>query len=210
MSKPICVALVEDHAATREGLARELAEASQHISSVLAVPDGETLLASPRLGEVDVALVDLRLPGLTGAQTITRLGEVAPRVRAVVLTAIDESKSVFEVIASGAVGYLLKSEPFERLLSAVLEAADRQHPFSSRVAGYLLTQLRPAAAPELSPREKELAAALAEGLSYADCASRLGIALGTVQHHVKNLYRKLDVNSKQEVRSWVQRHAPSL
>ena len=123
------------------------------------------------------------------------------------LTVFDDASSVFDAIGAGAVGYLLKSEPLDRVLSAISEAADRQHPVSSRVAVYLLTQVRPPTTSPLSDREHELASALAEGLSYSDCASRLGIALGTVQHHVKSIYRKLDVNSKQEVRTWVQRYA---
>lgn len=207
MTRPVHVALVEDHHATRETLAGELRAAVEHIGSVLAVADGESLLSAPGLAGVEVALVDLRLPGMSGAAVISRLGEVAPHIRAVALTVFDDAPSVFEVISAGAVGYLLKTEPFDRLLQAIAEAAERQHPVSSRVAGYLLTQLRPGTPPLLTERELELAAVLSEGASYADCASRLDIALGTVQHHVKSIYRKLDVNSKQEVRAWMQRNA---
>lgn len=189
-------------------MVKELEGARDHIASVLVAPTGEALLASPALAQVEVALVDLCLPGISGAQTITRLTEVAPRVRSVALTVFDDASSVFDAIGAGAVGYLLKTEPFDRLLQAIVEAADRQHPVSARVAGYLLNQLGRDSTSPLTERELELALVLAEGASYADCASRLQIALGTVQHHVKSIYRKLDINSKQEVRSWVQRRAP--
>lgn len=208
MKRPVRVGLVEDHQATREAMQRELTAATEQVACLHSFGDGESLLASPRLSEIEVALIDLHLPGIAGAETIRRLSELAPHVRAVALTVFDDAPNVFEVIGAGAVGYLLKSEPLERLLTAIAEAADEQHPVSSRVAGYLLTQVRPAAVSPLSDREQELAALLAEGASYADCGSRLGIALGTVQAHVKNIYRKLDVNSKVEVRAWVQRHAP--
>jgi DNA-binding NarL/FixJ family response regulator len=207
-NKPVHVALVEDHQGTREALEAELRRAVSQVASVVAVQDGETCLALPRLRSIDVALVDLRLPGISGAETIRRLASVAPQVRAIALTVFDDGPTVLEAIGAGAVGYLVKSEPSERLLLAISEAAANQHPISSRVAGYLLTQLRVPAASPLTERELELASILAEGASYAEAAASLGIAIGTVQAHVKSIYRKLDVNSKSEVRTWLQRHAP--
>lgn len=208
-NRPVHVALVEDHEATRQALAAELRSASSQVASVVAFADGEACLAMPRLQTIEVALVDVRLPGISGSETIRRLTKVAPAIRSIALTVFEDGPTVLEVIGAGAVGYLLKSEPRERLLLAIGEAAAKQHPISSRVAGYLLTQLRVPAASPLTERELELASILAEGASYAEAAARLGIALGTVQAHVKSIYRKLDVNSKSEVRTWLQRHAPS-
>lgn len=207
MYRPVHIALVEDHQATREALTRQLRSATDRVASVVAFPDGASMLAAP-LGSVEVALVDLRLPGISGAETIARLSEVAPHLRAVALTVLDDVPSLTEAIGAGAVGYLLKSEPLERVVHAITEAAAQQHPVSSRVAGYLLTLLRPPASP-LTERELELAGVLADGASYQDAADRLGIALGTVQQHVKKLYRKLDVNTKDEVRAWVRRNTPN-
>lgn len=204
MAGSVRVALVEDHAATREALVRGLGDFSDRVQVVKAVPDAEAFFASLKRMSIDVALVDLRLPGTDGYAVIRSLGEQAPSVRALALTSFNDDESVIEAIRAGAHGYLLKDEPVDRLVNALEEAAAGLHPISSRVAGFLITHARRAPAPaSLSDREEELAVALSDGLSYAECATRMGISLGTVQEYVKRLYRKLDVNSRKEVREWV-------
>ncbi len=200
---PVLVALVEDHQATRAALEAEIRAAPQ-LKLVRAVGSAEELLKGLTATPFHVALVDLHLPGLSGAELIQQVGTQLPEVRCVALSSFDDEERVIEAVRSGAYGYLLKDEPHARLVQAVTEAAAGEHPVSSRVAGFLFTQARRAPAPvALSDREEELARALAEGDSYAECAQRMGIALGTVQDYVKRLYRKLDVNSKKEVRAWV-------
>ncbi|MBX7097730.1 MAG: response regulator transcription factor [Myxococcaceae bacterium] len=201
---PVRVALVEDHPATREALVRLLEAFPQRARLVCAVPDAESFLRSGKLKDVQVVLADLMLPGKSGSELIAELSTSAPELRCLALTAFDSEQQVLEAIRAGAYGYLLKDEPPERLVSAVEEAAAGAHPVSSRVAGFLFTHTRRAPAPvTLSDREEELARALADGLSYQECAARMGIAIGTVQDYVKRLYRKLDVSSKKEVRAWV-------
>lgn len=205
----VAVAVVEDHAATREALVAGLEEFADRIRVVTAAPDAETFFASLPTHPIKVALVDLKLPGLDGIGVIRLLGERAPEVRAVALTAFEDDQSVLDAVRAGAHGYLLKDEPLERLVRSIEEAATGAHPISSRVAGFLLTHARRAPPPvALSDREEELAVALAEGLTYAQCSERMGIALGTVQDYVKRVYRKLDIRSKREVREWVARYIP--
>lgn len=204
MPAVVKVALVEDHPATREALVRGLKDFADRVHVVAAVPDADTFFSSLDTKTIDLALVDLRLPGTDGYAVIRSLGEKAPGVRALALTSFNDDESVIEAIRAGAHGYLLKDEPMERLVQALEEAAAGAHPISSRVAGFLITHARRAPAPvTLSDREEELAVALSDGLSYAECATRMGISIGTVQEYVKRLYRKLDVNSKKEVREWV-------
>lgn len=163
-----------------------------------------------RTRSVDVALVDLGLPDLPGTVLIRELAERKPALRSIAFTAFDDDSTVLEAVHAGAHGYLLKDEPSERIVRAIEEAAEGAHPISSRVAGYLLTHARRAPPPiSLSDREEELAIALASGHSYAECAQRMGIALGTVQDYVKRVYRKLDINSKRDLREWVSRYATS-
>ena len=201
------IALVEDHEGTRAALASDLRDFASRVELVATFSNAEAFLASGSKATVDVALVDLGLPGMSGSALIRTLGEAAPAVRALALTAFDDEANVFEAIRAGAYGYLLKDEPTERLVSAIEEAVAGAHPVSSRVTGFLiLGALRAAPPVALSDREEELARAFAEGLSYAECAARMGISVGTVQDYVKRLYRKLDVSSKKEVREWVARH----
>ncbi|MFO0679951.1 MAG: response regulator transcription factor [Polyangiaceae bacterium] len=204
---PVRVALVEDHDGTRRELVASFEDHPESVRMVGAFRDAESFLKSPILSSVDVALVDIRLPGMSGIEAIRRLGESVPEVRAIVLTAFDDETNLFAALSNGAYGYLVKDDGFDRVIAAVEEAALGEHPVSSRVAGFLITRARRAPPPvHLTDREDELALALADGLSYAECAARMQIAIGTVQHHVKRLYRKLDVSSRKEVREWVQRN----
>ncbi len=189
---------------------RGLGDFSDRVQIVIAVADAAAFFSSLKRTAIDVALVDLRLPVTDGYAVIRTLGEQAPQVRTLALTSFNDDESVIEAIRAGAHGYLLKDEPMARLVQALEEAAAGSHPISSRVAGFLFTHARRAPAPvSISDREEELAVALSDGLSYAECAARMGISVGTVQEYVKRLYRKLDVNSKKEVREWVARYVKS-
>ncbi|MGQ0504353.1 MAG: response regulator transcription factor [Myxococcaceae bacterium] len=201
--------LIEDHAGTRDALVASLGDFSYRISVVGAFADAASFLSAQKVNPVDVALVDLRLPGMSGNELIRALSEQPePKIRVIALSAFADDQSVFEALRAGAHGYQLKDEPPERLVRAVEEAASGAHPLSSRITGFLVSQARHIPAPvALSNREEELAVALAEGLTYAECSERMGIAIGTVQHYVKRVYRKLDVSSKREVREWVKRYS---
>jgi DNA-binding NarL/FixJ family response regulator len=199
------VALVEDHDATREELVLALGRFAERLDLVEAFGQAEAFLASPALESVDVALVDLRLPQQTGVELIRRLAETHPQIRAIALTAFDDEQTVIDVLQAGAFGYLLKDESMVRIVSAVEEAAAGEHPVSSRIAGFLVSRLR-ADQPSisLSARETQLARELAKGRTYGECAAAMDIGIGTVQDHVKSLYRKLRVRSRAEVRTWVE------
>jgi DNA-binding NarL/FixJ family response regulator len=210
----IRVVLVEDRAAIRAEIERVLARFAERVSLVHSFADGESLVAAVAARHADrapatfaVALVDLGLPGISGFDVIEALSAHAPDVRAVALTIFDDEASVLQALQAGAYGYLLKDEPAQRLVQAIEEAAAGEHPISSRVAGFLVARVAAERTRVLlSDRETELASSLARGLTYAECATQMGIALGTVQEYVKRLYRKLDVNSRHEVRQWVSRH----
>jgi DNA-binding NarL/FixJ family response regulator len=203
----IAVAVVEDHAATREALVQGLSDFTDSVRVVSASADAKSFYASLATRPFQVALVDLKLPDADGRDVIRSLGERLPDARALALTAFDDDESVIDAIRAGAHGYLLKDEPLERLVRAIEEAASGAHPISSRVAGFLMTHARRAPPPaSLSDREEELAVYLAQGLTYVECSERMGIALGTVQDYVKRVYRKLDVSSKKAVREWVSRY----
>lgn len=210
MTAPVPIALVEDHEGTRTELMATMAAFSERVRLVSAFRDAESFLASAALQRVSVALVDLGLPRMSGVDLVRRLGEVAPHVRAVALTAFEDRATVLRALEGGAHGYLLKDEPVERVIRAVEEAAEGEHPVSARVVGFLISQVRKSKqAVTLTFREEELAVLLAEGLGYAECAEKMGIGVGTVQTYVKTLYRKLEVSSRAEVRDWVRRHRES-
>lgn len=202
------LALVEDHPATRAEMRRILSDFASRAELVDVFVDAESFLASGVEARIDVVLMDLGLPGMSGTEAIRALGATSPAVRAVALTAFDDERNLFEALRAGAHGYVLKDEPAERIVQAVEDAAAGAHPISSRVAGFLVLHARETEeSVALSAREDQLAGLLARGSTYADCAATMDVTVGTVQDYVKRLYRKLDVHSRAEVRAWVQRRA---
>lgn len=207
IQQPLRIALVEDHAGTREALMRALSGASSQVTVTGAYESAEAFLLAAARIDLDVLLVDLNLGKMNGVQLIEALHHTKPALKCVALTGLADEDAVLDAIRVGACGYLLKDEPTARIVDAVLEAAAGAYPVSSRVAGFLFRCASRAPMPvEVSPRELELAECLAQGMSYGDCGQQMGVAIGTVQMYVKRLYRKLDVDSKSGVREWFSRY----
>lgn len=199
------ILLVEDDPALASGFARALGARSggawqvQHGASVA---EGRSL---SRREAFDLAIVDLGLPDGSGIELIREL--TTGPTRAVAFTIFDDRERVLGALRAGAVGYLLKDEPVERVVTQVEECLDGHFPVSSRVARYLLELCRPIELTSpLTAREHDVLGCLERGDSYAQCAQRLGITLGTVQTHVKSLYRKLEVSTRAEATAWAARH----
>lgn len=198
------ILLVEDDAALASSFARALGARSggawqvQHAASV---SEGRAL---GRSRSFELAIVDLGLPDGSGIELIRELS--TEPLRAVAFTIFDDRERVLGALRAGAVGYLLKDEPVERVITQVEECLGGHFPVSSRVARYLLELCRPSDLESpLTTREKDVLGCLERGDSYAACAQRLGITLGTVQTHVKSLYRKLQVSSRAEATAWAVR-----
>lgn len=196
------VAVVEDDRATREGLVALIGGTAGH-RCVGAWGSVEEALHAPVAVAPRVVLLDIDLPGVPGSQGVPRLRERFPEATVVMLTVYDAEESVFESIVNGASGYLLKSTPPARLLEALAEAADGGAPMTPVIAGRVLAMLRagslparPRAAIELTDAQRRLLALLAEGHGYRGAAEAMGISPNTVRNHVRAVYDKLHVHSK--------------
>ncbi|MBX3234485.1 MAG: response regulator transcription factor [Labilithrix sp.] len=155
---------------------------------------------------IDLAIVDLGLPDASGVDVIAELAQRTPPIRALAFTVFDDRATVLAAVEAGAVGYLLKDDPVDRVIAQIEECLDGHTPVSSRVARYLFDLGRKPADVALTDREEEVLACLRRGSTYTECAEELGLRLGTVQTHVKNLYRKLDVTTKTEAAAWAQKN----
>jgi DNA-binding NarL/FixJ family response regulator len=195
------ILLVEDDAALAAAVARALEKARGFTVRTIGTVAGALGDRAP----ADLAIVDLGLPDGDGATVIGALR--ARGIRSVAFTIFDDRDHVLASVRAGAVGYLLKEEPIDRLLVQLDECLDGATPVSSRVARHLFELVRAEESDvELTGREEDLLVCLRRGETYEECATSLGVRIGTVQTHVKKLYRKLDVTTKAEAAAWATRH----
>ncbi len=150
----------------------------------------------------DILLLDIEMPGKSGIESLKEIKSAFPTVKVMMLTVYSDSEKIFQSLRGGAVGYLLKKSPTEKLLEAIREAEDGGATFSGEVARKVLqyfqtpsSQLNPTL---LSEREKEVLNALVEGHSTKAIADKLFVSTHTVRFHLHNIYVKLHVNSKYE------------
>jgi DNA-binding NarL/FixJ family response regulator len=195
------VLLVEDDAWLRSRLAAVL-RLRPRLRVVGEVAAAEEALDLFRQGlEVDVALVDLRLPGMSGQELISVAKAAWPRVELVVLTGFADDDSIYEAFRAGATGYLLKDAGPEEIVSAIDAVCDGGAPMSPRIARRVLGGFRAhreGPEPDLTHRERQVLEMLTRGASYPLIGQGLGISTNTVQTHIRSIYRKLQVSTKAE------------
>jgi DNA-binding NarL/FixJ family response regulator len=197
----IRVAIVDDLALFREGL-RRLLEVHDDIDVVGEASNGEEAIALAKSLRPDVVLMDLRMPVLDGIAATRRLCEARARCRVIALTTFDDDESVFDVLRAGAVGYLLKDVPSERLLEAIRAAARGEGFLVPSITTKVVAEFarlsrampRPTPLAEpLSDRELDVLRWVARGASNKEIATHLRIAEGTVKNHMTNILDKLQV-----------------
>lgn len=210
MSQPIRIAIVEDDDGVRESLEQIFASAPD-FRVVGAFADAESALEQLPGKELQVVLMDIHLPGLSGIDCLRRLKVEMPRVKVVMATVYDDNDNLFQALVAGADGYLLKRATRSRWLEAVREIVNGGAPISPQVARRMVeyfhhldrTESKPIPAAvlhlqQLTPRETEVLAALADGLAPKEVASSLGISWDTVRNHITSIYEKLHVHSRSE------------
>jgi len=147
-----------------------------------------------------IALVDLGLPDRSGIEIIDWIRSRAPSIPILVVSVISSERSVLAAIRAGARGYLLKDDNPQLITHSLSEALQGNYPISPSLARYLFRLAggneSPAEFTNLTPKELELLRHLSRGRSYGETAQEMGIAISTVQTHIRNLYRKLDVHSQ--------------
>ena len=203
---PIRILIVDDHPLTRDALATLLR--AHGLDVVGLASDGEGAIVEAERLQPDLVLLDLSMPGMDGLAALPRLRHAAPACEVVVLTASGTEENLLAAIRGGAAGYLLKSEPPERIAAFLDGVARGEAALSGSVARRLLDQVRHTGgrgsgvpdriAQTLSAREVEVLLLLDEHLGTDEIAKRLFISEHTVRSHVKSLLRKLGVSSRRE------------
>ena len=198
--KQIQVSVVEDSDSLRRGLATLLDDAPDlHCRSTCG--DAEEALLRLPADAPDIVLMDIRLPGMSGIECVARLVALMPKVRILMLTAYEDSEDIFQSLAAGAHGYLVKSTTPEQLLDAVREVAAGGSPISGSVARKMVAFFRSQPAVSggvaaLAPREREVLKLLADGCPYKEIAAAMQVSLGTVRTYIERIYEKLHVHNR--------------
>ena len=197
MSARISVLLVDDHAVVREGI-RSLLEHCEDIVVVGEAADGRDALAQAQRLVPDLVLLDMKLPDMDGVEVIAALGRAMPELAILVFTSYADEAQVRDALAAGAQGYLLKDALRDDLLKAIRAIAAGQSWLHPKTQRQLLEWLRrpPSPIDQLTAREKDVLALLAEGLSNKLIARRLALSEGTVKGYVSQVLDKLGVDDR--------------
>jgi DNA-binding NarL/FixJ family response regulator len=192
------VLVVDDHPVVRSGLIGMLA-VTDDIEVVGEAGDGEEALALVESTRPDVVLMDLRMPRRDGVSATGAIVSGYPSTKVLVLTTYDTDTDILHAVEAGATGYLLKDTPHAELLDGIRAASRGETVLAPPVAARLMSRLRTPAAPaavQPSPRELEVLAAVARGLSNAEIGRELFIGEATVKTHLQRLFTKLDVDDR--------------
>jgi len=204
--KPIRTAIVEDDPALRKMLVT-LLQADADYAVVAEFAEGKPAVAALPHLSLDIVLVDIGLPDISGIDVIRAVKALSPACSALVVTTFGDDKTVTAAIEAGADGYLLKATAFDELKRDIHALRDGGSPLSPMIARTLLNRMHgtaAATAPDgggetaLTPREREILEMIAKGFSYAETSTICAISTATVHSHLKRIYRKLEVHSKTE------------
>jgi DNA-binding NarL/FixJ family response regulator len=201
--------VVDDQSIVRAGL-RAILDASASITVVAEANDAPSALRRLRAGDIDVVLMDLHLPGVSGVEAIRRLREVYPlgTVRVIVLTTFDQDSNVIDTLQAGADGFLSKGVSPRELIAGIEDVAEGGGTLSARAAAALIGRVARTRPPDrllvarfdlLTSRESEIAALLAEGSSIDAIASDLQLSHWTVKTHLNRAMAKVGVHDRAQL-----------
>jgi DNA-binding NarL/FixJ family response regulator len=197
----IKVSIVEDDSGIRESLAIVI-NGSEGFRCLSTFANAELATRDLPSNWPDVVLMDINLPKMSGIECVAKLKALRPALHVIMLTVYADNEKIFRSLQSGASGYLLKQTPPSEILNAINEVLRGGSPMSSAIARKVVMhfQQKPPANPTegLSKREQELLDLIAKGQHNKQIADQLGITVETVRTHLRNIYEKLQVNSRTE------------
>ena len=200
------VVLVDDHALLRAGVRGELGTRVDIVGEAGSLADAIPLIKDT---DPDVVLLDVHLPDGGGEGVIAAIAPERPGVKFLALSVSDAAEDVIAVIRAGARGYVTKTISAGDLADAVLRVAEGDAVFSPRLAGFVLDAFRAGERThsdtdldELTAREREVLQLIARGYRYKEIAARLHLSVKTIESHVTNVLRKLQLTNRHELTRW--------
>ena len=200
--KPHTIAIVEDDASL-SGILTEIVTASPSWKLVNTYSNAESALEGLSANCPEVVLMDIQLPGMSGIECVSKLKVVHPAVLVLMVTVYDNNERIFDALAAGASGYLLKRDAPAKLLEALDDLLAGGSPMSGAIARKVVQHFHKAPPSRnkdhnLTPRETQILELLAKGSLYKEIAWDLGIGFETVRSHIDNIYNKLHVRTSTE------------
>ena len=199
----IKVVIFEDNQSLRDGL-YQLINGSHGFTCEGAFPNCDDLLYHIGKTKPDVVLMDIEMPGMSGIEGVMTIKENFPQIKVLMETIFDDDEKIFRSICAGAEGYILKHTEPDEILSAIKEIHEGGSPMTPSIANRVLKMVKEkdssakGNAFDLTQREKEILSCLVKGMSYKMVANTCAISTDTVNAHIRNIYKKLHVNSKSE------------
>ena len=198
----ITVSIVEDNDQLRGTLARVIARA-EGFRCLAQYPTAEAALEGIPKDPPQVVLMDINLPGMNGVECVRRLKQALPTLQVIMLTVYEDTENIFNALAAGAMGYMLKRTPRDELLAAIRDVLQGGSPMTTHIARKVVQSFQragPASEPteNLSTREQEVLDCLSQGFLYKEIAEKLGISYETVHTYIRRIYEKLQVRTRTE------------
>ncbi len=192
--RKIRILIVDDHPVVRAGLSSMLGT-QESLLVVGAAYNGKEALVLIEREAPEVVLLDLRMPGMNGIETLQAMKNLPAAPRTIILTNLETDEDIYRAVQAGAHGYLLKSTTQEEMIDAIHAVADGKRQFPPRIASRLAQRMSRA---NLTARELEILEMLAKGLTNKQIGIALDIAANTARNHVNNIIEKLEVADRTE------------
>ena len=198
----ITVSIVEDIAEVRESIER-LIQGSDEFVLTSSYINAESAIKDIPKRQPQIVIMDINLPGISGIECIRKIKEDCPTTQFMMYTIFEDDEKVFDALATGAHGYLLKKTPREKILAALKELHEGGAPMSTHIARKVIQSFEDSRKnvqynPLLTNKERELLELLSKGFLYKEIADKLHITINTVKQHIHNIYEKLHVKNRTE------------
>lgn len=198
--KVIKVGIIEDNKHIRDGW-KTFIDYESDMKASQVYGSCEDALRTKSVYDLDVVMVDIGLPGMSGVECAKILNDKKPDLPIIMATVFDDDDHVFSALEAGAIGYVLKNTAPNDMISAIRSASDGGSPITPNIARKVITTFQKKVQKQkvsMNEREQEILELLSNGLSYSEIGKKIYLSEDGVRHHIRNIYKKLHVNNKAE------------